>query len=306
METMVPRPPRPNFIARARERARRGLRAQFLWERCYDQLREPKRRGAIAPSAREEEDIAAALAAKGLRVERMRLDATDFRRWLEHAGSVYEAYRYRGPCFVEKAAEHYLAARSLGLDASLTYLDVASAGSPAPDVYAALYGCRVLRQDLAYPPGVNDGCIGGDAGTLPLPEDSVDAMALHCSFEHFEGDSDSRFIRKAARVLRPGGKLCIVPLYLAPEYSVQTDPAVWPAAGIEFEPDAVVYCEREHGNRYGRFYSVEKLVERVAVPGQGLSLTVFMIENATELDPSCYVRFVALFEKPAGAPGGRA
>ncbi len=289
--------PREALIWRIRERVRRQLREYFLWERCYARLRQPKRRGSIAPTTAEEEEIAAELARKGLAVEGISVDVSDFRRWLQRAQPIYDAHRYRGPYFAEKALEHYLAAKLLGLNSSTSYLDAASASSPAPEIYAALYGAPVLRQDLAYPQGRHGQIIGGDAADLPLPDASLHAMALHCSFEHFEGDSDGCFVAEAARVLRPGGRLCIVPLYLAQEYAIQTDPAAWNAADMEFENDAVVYCERGFGNRFGRFYSVKKFMQRVAARAPEMRLTLFFVENAIEVDPVCYLRFAAVWER---------
>lgn len=48
---------------------------------------------------------------------------------------------------------------------------------------------------------------------LDLPDGSVDAIALQCSLEHFEGTSDSEAIVDAWRVLKPGGRLLIIPFY---------------------------------------------------------------------------------------------
>ena len=110
-----------------------------------------------------------------------------------------------------------------------------------------MYGCKVYRQDLEFPEGIHGNVIGGDASNMPLEDESATKMALHCSFEHFEKNSDIEFIIEANRVLCKGGKLCIVPLYLSNKYVVQTDPSILPFGGIPFENDAILYCAKGWG-----------------------------------------------------------
>jgi hypothetical protein len=122
-------------------------------------------------------------------------------------------------------------------------------------------------------------------------------MALHCSFECFEQDSDIKFIIEAGRVLRKGGKLLIVPLYLSNKYIIVTDPAVLPRGGIPFESDAILYCVKGCGDRHARYYNVSKLITRIRNYLKNLKLTIYVIQNEKEIYPSSYTKFIALFEK---------
>ncbi|MDF5715137.1 MAG: methyltransferase domain-containing protein, partial [Rhizonema sp. NSF051] len=61
--------------------------------------------------------------------------------------------------------------------------------------------------------------IGGSIDNIPLPDESLDGISCHHSFEHFRGDLDIKFIQEAVRLLRVGGKLAIVPLFIANEYA---------------------------------------------------------------------------------------
>jgi SAM-dependent methyltransferase len=273
----------------------------YLWKYNYARLPGPKAKGAVPQhNARVHVEVIRQLREERYDVRNYTVDAADFRRYLREAN--YSRFRryYGGgkaPNFTEKALEHYLAAKFLGLRSGDVYIDVANDESPAPKIYSALYGCKSYRQDLKFPPGLHGDTIGGDAANMPVPEGFATKMALHCSFEHFEGDSDTRFIKEANRVLRDVGKLCILPLYLHTEYSIQTDPAVLPKSGVSFEPEATLYCARFWGNRHGRIYDVAHLSSRIRSVLAGLHLTIYVVQNEKSVDPSCYVKFIGLFEK---------
>ncbi len=61
--------------------------------------------------------------------------------------------------------------------------------------------------------------IGGSINAIPLPDESLDGISCHHSFEHFRDDLDIKFIQEAVRLLRVGRNLVIVPLFLANEYA---------------------------------------------------------------------------------------
>ncbi len=272
----------------------------LFWDARYRSLREPKLLGEMPHEPASQGAVRRALEELGLDVRDMTLDLADYRRYLERAAYGRFPTYYGGgswPGFAEKALEHYLAAKLLDLRETDVYLDIASYDSPTPDVYRRAFGCKTYRQDLLYPPGLRGDRIGGDAARLPVADGFATRMGLHNAFEHFEGESDAGFIREAGRVLAPGGKLCIVPLFLFDRYIIQTDPAVWPAGGVAFDPEAVVYCARGWRNRFGRAYDVPHLASRICANLGGLRLTVFVVANEREVDPDCYVKFIGVFEK---------
>ncbi|MBI5153840.1 methyltransferase domain-containing protein [Candidatus Poribacteria bacterium] len=122
--------------------------------------------------------------------------------------------------------------------------------------------------------------IGCDACELPLPDSSLDAMALHCSFEHFEGDSDTRFVREAMRVLRPGGGLLIIPFYCGEQ-------------GVEvFKPDFAPGCQ------FHRYYDPGTFRERVLDKlGTPVALEVRLYPNVRQVDSSFYCDYSILLRK---------
>jgi hypothetical protein len=270
------------------------------WEHKYSLLRQPKIRGAVPGGSEVHDQIELELRGNNFNVREMEIDVVDYWEYVK-AAKIYNMKRYygghAGPTFPEKSLEHYLAAKLLELGPNDVYIDMASATSPVPEVYSRLFGCKTYRQDLSYPPGINGDRIGGDAGAIPVPDGFATKMGLHCSFEHFEQDSDTRFIIEAGRVLQPGGKVSILPLYFFSRYAIQTDPAVFPEGGMEFEPDAVLYCKKGYRNRHGRFYDVSHFINRFRNALNRLDLIIYLVKNARNVHSSCYVRFIAILEK---------
>lgn len=256
-------------------------------------------------------DITAELASHGVRVEPYTIDVDAFWAYVEEVG-YRSSYYYHGGTMTtgapdgdtaetatEKWLEHYVSWDLIRPERGETLIDIASCHSPFADMQQDHYGITAYRQDLMFPAGLHDDrTIGGDAAAMPVDDGFADLMTLHCSFEHFEGDSDRRFVREAQRVLRPGGRLCILPLYTSTRYSIQSDPATWAEQPVRFEPDAKVCLARGWSEAHGRLYDAAHFLDRVVANLGPLELTVYAIENAAEVSPNCYLRFAALLRQP--------
>jgi len=245
----------------------------------------------------DEGAIYRALVAAGVPVEPAVLDPVFLRMYGD--APEYDTY-HRGrywSVLAEKQLEHFLSIVYLDLKPDDVLIDIGSAKSPFPDIARRLAGCTVYRQDLLYETGVHGDRIGGDAVRLPLPDGSVTKLVLHCAFEHFAGDSDSGFIREAARVLAPGGRLCILPLYLATEYVIFTQPT-FPWQEMPPDPEAVLwFTSGGTGEHHVRFYDVAALQRRVLQSCDPFRVRVLYLENARAAAESCYLRFILLLEK---------
>ncbi|MCT7970694.1 glycosyltransferase [Laspinema olomoucense] len=268
-------------------------------ESYYHQIPEPKKKGAVSSSPQIEAEIIHRLQQLGIQVEDYEIDISEYERYFQSGNYLQEFSEYYAFNRVEKSLEHYVAAKLLQLSNRDIYIDIGSEKSPVPEIYRRLFGLQTYRQDLSYPPGINGDRIGGNAAQMPVPDSFATKMALHCAFEHFEGDADIGFVREVARVLKPGGAVCILPLYLAKDYAIQTDPVTAiSTGGVNFELDAVIYCASGWQNRHGRFYDPEHLVQRICQNLNGLTLKIYRIKNAQGVDSSCYLRFAAVLEKP--------
>lgn len=275
------------------------FKENLLWNYYYNALSESKVKNAVLCNSSIQNEIIEELKKNGVNVVNFKINVNDYKHYVNNA-EYYKFPNYnkgKASNFAEKSLEHYIAAKLLNLSKEDVYIDIANATSPAPEIYHRLYGCKVYRQDLVFPKGIHRNVIGGDASNMPVENGFATKMALHCSFEHFEQDSDIRFIKEAGRILREGGKLCILPLYLFNKYAIQTDPSVLPRGGIPFEEDAVVYCAKGWRNRHGRFYDAPHFISRIINNMNNLKLTIYVIQNEKEVNSSCYVKFVAVFDK---------
>lgn len=237
------------------------------------------------------------LRAAGVEVCDYTIDIPAFKDYLERANYPKD-YPDLKTHFAEKTLEHYVSAHVLEFQPSDVFMDVAASTSPFHEIAKRLWPLdKVYQQDLCYEPGVHGHRVGGDAGALPLPDNAINKATLHCSLEHFEGDSDMALFREMDRVLLPGGKLCILPFYIAHEYTIHTDPIrYFFTRDIVFDPESRIrYFKWKQ--RHMRMYDIEHVKKRI-LPSLGrLKMKVLRVTNFQDVDPICYLRFIALFEK---------
>lgn len=123
-------------------------------------------------------------------------------------------------------------------------------------------------------------------------------MTMHCSLEMFEGDADMAVVAEAARVLKPGGRLVVVPLYLHEIHHVLRDPRTDRETLPELDEGArLVYRARYWKVAFARFYSPEALHRRLFSASSALRPTLHRLDGAKALDISIYARWAMTFEK---------
>ena len=156
---------------------------------------------------------------------------------------------------------------------------------------------KMYYQDLTYRAGFYKDQIGCNATHIPLKNESVDKMTLHCTFEHFERDNDTLFIREASRLLKPGGKCFIIPLYLSSNFINFTAPSLFSLNRLRFDESA--QCCKRFGflNRFGRIYSPGEFKKRIISALKDLKPTVYWIEDASWLPITKVMKFALMLEK---------
>jgi hypothetical protein len=259
------------------------------------------RRSPLPHPSMDSEEIQRALAALPVEIGECTIDIPAFRRHLD-AGDYPLSYAGgpldEGGMREQKVLEYFVSLELLDPGLGDVLIDIASEWSLFPEV-AARSGARVFRQDIIYPAGVRSGRMGGSAAAMPVPDGFASQMTLHNAFEHFEGTADTGFIHEAWRVLRPGGRVCILPLFLSEQHSALTDPLV-SRRSLRWDPGAQVIELPWWHNRFGRFYEADSLWQRVLAPAQALGFHAQLLHfsNTKDVHPRTYLHYCLMLNKP--------
>lgn len=206
-----------------------------------------------------------------------------------------------GGVYQEKLLEHFVAWNFLNLSNGRRYLDVAGASSP----WASLLNERGVEAyciDLRVPNKFarNSWYIKGDATKTNFADDFFDAASAQCAFEMFEDDSDIRLLSEVHRILKPGGRLVISPLYMHTHSCYYQTPDFWKKA--HGDAGAKAYIRRDcWGIPFSRKYSAKTLQSRVIQNALhvGLNPIIHALRNKLEIAGNIYLHFVLVLDKPS-------
>jgi hypothetical protein len=201
-----------------------------------------------------------------------------------------------GPVWDEKILEHYLAYELAikHLPENNKYIDIAAFRSPWTSILREQH-IDAYAIDMEVPDKFSglDYYIQTDATDTPFDSDSIGAASLQCAFEMFRDDDDMMLIRELSRILIPGGKAIISPLYMHTHYCSYSSPD-YLGKGYS-DPEATEYINRSFfGIPSSRKYNAEKLKTRVldTIKAQGMEYSLYRITNKSEISPSVYCHFV--------------
>jgi hypothetical protein len=80
-------------------------------------------------------------------------------------------------------------------------------------------------------------------------------------------------------------------LYMASAAATQTDPLYSATNDVKFDNGTRVYCKEGWGNRHGRFYSPNTLIERLVTRySDQFQFNVFRLRNHNALPQGVYLR----------------
>lgn len=204
----------------------------------------------------------------------------------------------QGGVWDEKMLEHWITSELLDL-ASFTpadvYLDVAASSSPWVKVLRERLDVQAFAVDLA--PGAEFHDLPfyrvENATATTFPTASIRGASLHCAYEMFTGEHDVGLLDELARILRPGGKAVIVPLYLHTHYCAYST-AEYFGKGHS-DPKAKEYVRLDcSGVPSSRKYDARILVERILrrIESLGMTYRLLVLRNQKELGSGIYCHFI--------------
>lgn len=204
----------------------------------------------------------------------------------------------KGGVWEEKLLEHWITAEMLGLTSYRpedVYVDVAASSSP---------WVKTLRERTAVAAFAIDIAVGSaykelpfyrveNATTTSFSAASVRGASLHCAYEMFMGRDDIDLLREMARILEPGGKIVIAPLYMHTHYCAYSTPEYY-GKGYS-DPGAKEYVRFDcSGVPSSRKYDAKTLVQRVLKPIEslGMGYRLHALRNKSELGEGIYCHFI--------------
>jgi hypothetical protein len=271
--------------------------------RAFHRWRTRDGRDYRAPTQEELRVIEQGLHALGVPCHDLILDTAEFADFAQHAGFAADYHGgIAGGVYQEKLLEHFVAWNLLRLDTqdASPYIDVAACASP----WATLLrnkGVEAYAIDLAVPDEFSalDYYRQEDATRTSFADASIRSASLQCAFEMFVGPDDMGLIREFGRILMPGGRAVISPLYM------HTHPCYYQTQDHYGEPhgdaDAVGYVRRDvWGVPASRKYSPETLQSRVLDSARraGLDASLLVLRNAKDIAEGIYMHFILVLDKP--------
>lgn|GEM_PF-1049592 len=201
------------------------------------------------------------------------------------------------PVWTEKIFEHFVAWETLVKDLKKNeiYIDVAAASSPWVKLLNEK-GFKAIGIDLnrSYKFPDDPNYLVMDATKTSFKDESVSGVSLQCAFEMFTGDDDTNLVREFGRILKPGGKAVIVPLYMHTHYCGHTTKDFRFSKKCH-DKGAKLYLRKDYtGVPFSRKYDVYKLKERIlsAVDESGLKYKIYVLKNGKEIKEGVYCHFI--------------
>ena len=204
----------------------------------------------------------------------------------------------------EKLLEHWIASKLLGLEnwsPNDIYVDIAACNSPWAKVLRERYSISAHAIDLAP---VNKEYSElqyyrrEDATKTKFADNSVRGASLQCAYEMFNGDNDLLLIDELARILIPGGKAIILPLYMHTHYCSYSS-AEFFNKGYQ-DVDAKEYIRMDCADiPSSRKYDATRLKYRILdrIEKLGCNYRILALRNKEKIETGIYCHFILEIQK---------
>lgn len=205
---------------------------------------------------------------KGVKLTYFNIDINDFEKWIKQ---YFPEFRMQ--------FKHLLHKKLIEFYTTFTLLD-SQPDDVIMDAAGGLYtyldkieSRKIYLQDIMISKALKNNLgkkvefIESDVCEINLPDNSIDKISCHHSFEHFQSDSDILFIKEIQRLLNMEGKCCILPIFIADRYIEVTNALTFNKkfdikSKLVIDPTAIIPGGKESG-RYSRIYNLNAFQERI-------------------------------------------
>jgi ubiquinone/menaquinone biosynthesis C-methylase UbiE len=240
--------------------------------------------------------------------KRININQSEITKWLRN-GHLQE-YIYQKDIH-KKGLEFFFSSYLLDITSSDVLLDAAGGRSNYLKAVRFNSNLEILYLTDHIYDGVkqlDDGIkiCGGDISAIHLDNESIDKIACHHAFEHFQEEKDIAFIKESYRLLKSNGKLVIIPLFLTDKYiecwNIDIKNKFDNNAELIIDKSASIPGADDDGH-FARFYDNKNLITRIINPAEKLGFECQIIE--CEVDnksiPNMDSNFGSIINKPTRA-----
>ena len=205
---------------------------------------------------------------KGIELKYFYIESNNYKKWVY---AYFPKWRKKFKNIQQKKLVEFYATFTL-LNPSQGDVFMDSAGGA--DTYLMLLKCNKrylqdihISEEVKFTFGSDIEYIQSNVDNIPLPEESIDKLSCHHSFEHFQGDIDILFLKEIQRLLKPRGKCCVIPIFIADRYVEITDSFTFDKK-YDFDseriidPTSLLPGGDDCGN-YARVYNIKAFEKRV-------------------------------------------
>ncbi len=223
----------------------------------------------------------------------------------EHRFSADELYNKKySKRYTRKLMEHFFAyyfIKQMVWKKQDIFIDVAGGSSPFAKFLREQEAIQAYSIDLSLSKySYLDYYLQGDASKMDFQDGSVTAVSIQSSLETFPGDLDNRIIKEISRILKPGGKAFICPLYLHEEQVSIMSPSNYARGLADKDSLEVIRTDCRDALPMSRFYSMEGLQKRLLRDANewGLSFKIYILpDEIVERDEFVYFKYILEFTK---------
>ena len=200
-------------------------------------------------------------------VKTLEVDSAAFASWVhDYFPNYLETF---GTLEHKKLLELYCSFSLLDIQKDHVYMD--AAGGKFSYV-GKIPASRRIMQDIDFAQEVLDSAapdvefIKCSAADVKLADSSVDRISCHHSIEHFQQNADQDFVRELQRILRPGGKAVIIPIFISDKHYLITDKPkfnFWQEEGVKVIDRLAGLPGGERSGNFSRVYSLASLKTRL-------------------------------------------
>lgn len=239
---------------------------------------------------------------KNIHISRAEFDEFDKRFDFE---KVYDKHWTR---YQRKICEYFTVDKILAFssrcDEPYVYIDaMASSSRWASDVNQK-YGIKAYSVDINEPLNPTYCFVKADVTKMPFEDASIDAISVQSGVELLPGKTDIEFIKEAQRVLKPGGKCIILPLYLNSEFCNLYGRSYYKQKAVKDMGEVISYVRLDYDLPFTRLYDLNNLEKRLLATTDNRSCWYLYIIDADDSislsdqrDSFIYLRYALVYEK---------